>query len=146
MLKLRKMQQEKEAAAAAAAAAKSEAAAPAEGTTTTGETSTSGSAPGGYVLKKTNSKELLSVRKSKSKENVMSLRTNTNRKKEKTKAVELRVHKGTHNVDKLPLKFSKNNHFVFKFKCSSPPFSLMQMWPRSTTFPVVKWTSLIPTT
>jgi hypothetical protein len=101
MLKLRKMQQEKEAAAAAAAAAKSSEAAPAaaEGTTTTGEgSSASGSAPGGYVLKKTNSKELLGVRKSKSKENVMSLRSNTNRKKEKTKAVELRVHKGTVNV------------------------------------------------
>ncbi len=53
--------------------------------------------PGGYVLKKTNSKELLLNRKTKSKENVgvFSLRSNANRgKKEKTKAVELRVHKG----------------------------------------------------
>jgi ubiquitin-conjugating enzyme E2 M len=105
MLKLRKMQQEKEAAAAAAAAAKSSEAAPAaaEGTTTTGEgSSASGSAPGGYVLKKTNSKELLGVRKSKSKENVMSLRSNTNRKKEKTKAVELRVHKDVAEIDNIP--------------------------------------------
>jgi len=105
MLKLRKMQQEKEAAAAAAAAAKSSEAAPAaaEGTTTTGEgSSASGSAPGGYVLKKTNSKELLGVRKSKSKENVMSLRSNTNRKKEKTKAVELRVHKDVAEIDAIP--------------------------------------------
>jgi ubiquitin-conjugating enzyme E2 M len=99
MLKLKKLQQEKEKAKAATEAAASSA----ESTTTVegGESSSNGTAPGGYVLKKTNSKELLRNRKSKSKENVMSLRSNTGRKKEKTKAVELRVQKDVGEIGNI---------------------------------------------
>jgi len=107
MLKLKRLQQQKEQAAAGAttsmettpATTQSTDAAPAEDATH----GATGSAPGGYVLKKTNSKELLRNRKSKSKENVMSLRNNPNRKKgEKTKAVELRVHKDVTEIDAIP--------------------------------------------
>jgi len=108
MLKLKRLQQQKEQAAAGATATSTETttatttqptdAAPAEDATH----GATGSAPGGYVLKKTNSKELLRNRKSKSKENVMSLRNNPKKKGEKTKAVELRVHKDVTEIDAIP--------------------------------------------
>jgi len=108
MLKLKRLQQQQ---AAAKAAPKEGEEKPAE---TPAETTTAPTTEGGekkdgattYVLKKQNSKELLANRKSKSKENVFSLRTNRGAKRgKKTNAAELRATKGTFylHTKKYPL-------------------------------------------
>lgn len=95
MLKLKRLQQQQ----AAAKGAPNEGEAPAESTTPTATPAEGGEkkeGTQGYVLKKQNSKELLATRKSKSKENVFSLRTNRGGKRgKKTNAAELRATKGT---------------------------------------------------
>jgi len=98
MLKLKRLQQQQAAAKAAPAKAEGEeAAAPtAEGGEKKDSTST-------YVLKKQNSKELLATRKSKSKENVFSLRTNRGAKRgKKTNAAELRATKDVSEMEEIP--------------------------------------------
>jgi ubiquitin-conjugating enzyme E2 M len=105
MLKLRRLQQQKE-----AQAQKQAEDTPAEGTAAAGSSSSTsepapaaaGGTPGGYVLKKTNSKELLETRKSKSKEGVFSLSKGRGKRGEKTKAVVLRVQKDVAEIGSIP--------------------------------------------
>jgi len=103
MLKLRRLQQQKE-----AQAQKQAEDTPAEGSTAAAGSSSepapaaAGGTPGGYVLKKTNSKELLETRKSKSKEGVFSLSKGRGKRGEKTKAVVLRVQKDVAEIGSIP--------------------------------------------
>jgi len=104
MLKLRRLQQQKEAQAQKQA---EDTPAPAASTSSTASGSepapaAQGGTPGGYVLKKTNSKELLETRKSKSKEGVFSLSKTRGKKGEKTKAVVLRVQKDVAEIGSIP--------------------------------------------
>ncbi|KAL6072912.1 NEDD8-conjugating enzyme Ubc12 [Balamuthia mandrillaris] len=127
MLKLKRLQEEKKKAAEGAAAASTAAAptnaaaaAPASSSEDGEQQPAAGSTPGGYVLKRTNSKELLKNRKSKSKENVFSLRTNKGRGGKKTKAAEIRAHKDVTEMDQIPgidVDFPDTNnlmHFLAK--------------------------------
>jgi len=70
-----------------------------------------------YVLKKQSSKELLATRKSKSKENVFSLRTNRNRGRgKKTPAAELRATKDITEMEEIPgvvVEFPDQNNVMF---------------------------------
>jgi len=106
MLKLRRLQQQKE---AQQQKKEEETPAASESTTSSSSESTatgasgSGTGPGGYVLKKTNSKELLESRRTKSKEsNVFSLARGGRKKGEKTKAVILRVQKDVGEIGNIP--------------------------------------------
>jgi len=107
MLKLKRLQQQQ---AAAKAGPKEGEEKPAE---PTAETTAPATTEGGekketsttttYVLKKQNSKELLANRKSKSKENVFSLRTNRGAKRgKKTNAAELRATKDVSEMEEIP--------------------------------------------
>lgn len=107
MLKLKRLQQQQQ-------QAKTGEGGSSEGTTSTTlttestpseEKTTEQSTPGGagYVLKKSNSKELLASRKSKSKENVFSLRTNRAKgRKKKTNGAELRATKDISEMEETP--------------------------------------------
>jgi len=103
MLKLKRLQQQQ---AAAKAGPKEGEEKPAEdggapATAEGGEKKEGGAAT--YVLKKQNSKELLANRKSKSKENVFSLRTNRGGKRgKKTNAAELRATKDVSEMEEIP--------------------------------------------
>jgi ubiquitin-conjugating enzyme E2 M len=99
MLKLKRLQQQQAAAKAAPAKAEGEG-----GEATTAPTAEGEKKDGTtYVLKKQNSKELLATRKSKSKENVFSLRTNTRAKRgKKTNAAELRATKDVSEMEEIP--------------------------------------------
>jgi len=102
MLKLKRLQQQQ---AAAKAAPKEGEAGTAESTTPTATPEGGDKKEGstGYVLKKQNSKELLATRKSKSKENVFSLRTNRGAKRgKKTNAAELRATKDVSEMEEIP--------------------------------------------
>jgi len=77
-----------------------------------------------YVLKKQNSKELLATRKSKSKENVFSLRTNRAKGRgKKTPAAELRATKDITEMEEIPgvvVEFPDSNN-VMSFHVSVTP-------------------------
>jgi len=103
MLKLKKLQEQQQAAKKATTTpAPSTEAAPAS--TTEGTQPAEGEKKEQYVLKKQNSKELLAARKSKSKENVFSLRTNRARggRKKKTSAADLRATKDVTEMEEIP--------------------------------------------
>jgi ubiquitin-conjugating enzyme E2 M len=103
MLKLKRLQQQQQAAKTGTdgqTSSEGGSTTGGEGTTTTTTPSTGGA---GYVLKKQNSKELLASRKSKSKENVFSLRTNKTRgRKKKTNGAELRATKDVTEMEDIP--------------------------------------------
>jgi len=102
MLKLKKLQEQQQAAKKAASAP---ADAPAASSTPApeGASGAQGDKKETYVLKKQNSKELLAERKSKSKENVFSLRTNRGKgRKKKTNAAELRATKDISEMEEVP--------------------------------------------
>jgi len=123
MLKLKKLQEQQQAAKKAAATKPEgeETPAPAhEG----GEAGADGEKKDTYVLKKQNSKELLAARKSKSKENVFSLRTNRARgRKKKTNAAELRATKDISEMEEIPgvvVEFPDQNN-VMSFNVTVTP-------------------------
>lgn len=105
MLKLKRLQQQQ--AAAKAAPTQEGGEEKKEATATGGEATVEGGddkkEAATYVLKKQNSKELLANRKSKSKENVFSLRTNRGGKRgKKTNAAELRATKDVSEMEEIP--------------------------------------------
>jgi len=113
MLKLKRLQQQQAAAKAAPAKVEGE-----EATTTPPTEGGEKKESTTYVLKKQNSKELLASRKSKSKENVFSLRTNRGTKRgKKTNAAELRATKDVSEMEEIPgvvVDFpDQNNLMVF---------------------------------
>jgi len=132
MLKLKRLQQEQQ--KAKAGPEKSEA--PAQG----GEQEAGKET---YVLKKQNSKELLEHRKSKSKENVFSLRTNRARgKKKKTNAAELRATKDVSEMEQIPgvvVDFPDSNNLMLFNVTVTPSDGLYKSAP-------FKFTVTIPQT
>jgi len=113
MLKLKRLQQQQ---AQAKSGGKEEESAPEGEKKET--TQTEGGGATTYVLKKQNSKELLATRKSKSKENVFSLRTNRTRGKgrgKKTNAAELRATKDVTEMEEIPgivVEFPDQNNLM----------------------------------
>lgn len=91
MLKLRQMQEKKKAAAAETAAK--------DGS----DSAEAGSgAPGGYALKRSNSKELLESRRKTSKERLFTLKSSTGKGGKKQNAAELRAQKDIAEMDDIP--------------------------------------------
>jgi len=141
MLKLKKLQEAQQAAKKPPAEA-TPAATPAPATTTTTE-SGGGDKKDTYVLKKQNSKELLATRRSKSKENVLSLRTNKARgRNKKTNAAELRAQKDITEMEEIPgvvVEFPDSNN-VMNFTVNVTPSDGLY---KTATF---KFTVTIPAT
>jgi len=140
MLKLKRLQQQQQQVKTGSEGGSESGTAPASTEEKAGGEATPGGT--GYVLKKQNSKELLASRKSKSKENVFSLRTNKARgRKKKTNGGELRATKDISEMEEIPgivVDFPDQNdvmHFnvtvtpsdglysraAFKFSVTVPP-------------------------